>query len=288
MNKIPAADAGALRQAGIGALFFDMDGVIYRGRLAVPGASDLIANLQAHGIPFLFLTNNAALTPAQFQARLAQIGIHVAASAIFTSSLATGAWLRAALLQQSGPSARSATAYVVGEAGLCEAVAQAGLTIVSNWRQAAWVVAGLDRNATWYSLKDAVLAIRAGARFVAANRDVTLPSDEGELPGAGAIIAFLQAASGIAPIVIGKPERAMFEQALALTGVSPDAAVMVGDRLETDIIGAQRAGLRSIGVLTGVSTAADFVNAQHPPTWVLDSVADINRAWFGVQPPGIG
>jgi len=261
-----------LSTTGIGAFFFDMDGVIYRGHAAIPGAAALIANLQAHRIPFLFLTNNATLTAAQFQAKLAAMDILVDEDAIFTSSLATAHWLAG----QTG-----ARVYVVGESGLREAIAQAGLEVVTDWRRAAWVAAGLDREATWHSLKDAALAIRAGARFVATNNDATLPTEEGELPGAGAIVAFLRTASGVEPTVVGKPQVAMFEQALARRGVSADITVMVGDRVETDIVGAQAAGLRTIGVLSGVSRADAFARLSPPATWIFDSVAEINAALFG-------
>ena len=273
MNMIPTTDAGSLRQASIGALLFDMDGVIYRGHTAIPGAATLIANLQAHRLPFLFLTNNATLTAAQFQAKLAILGIYVDQVAVFTSSMATAAWLS----RQAPP---GAPVLVVGEAGLRQPVLAAGLAVVTDWRQAAWVAVGLDREATWSSLKDAALAIRGGARFVATNSDATLPSEEGELPGAGALVAFLRAATGVEPVVVGKPQVAMFEQALARLGVRPAQAVMVGDRVETDIVGGQAAGLRTIGVLSGVSSAGDFAQAAPPPTWVFDSVAEINRALF--------
>lgn len=261
-----------LSTASIGAFFFDMDGVIYRGHAAIPGAAALIANLQARRIPFLFLTNNATLTAAQFQAKLAAMDILVDEDAIFTSSLATAHWLAG----QTG-----ARVYVVGESGLREAIAQAGLEVVTDWRRAAWVAAGLDREATWHSLKDAALAIRAGARFVATNNDATLPTEEGELPGAGAIVAFLRTASGVEPTIVGKPQVAMFEQALARCRVSAAATVMVGDRVETDIVGAQAAGLRTIGVLSGVSRADAFAQLTPPATWIFDSVAEINAALFG-------
>lgn len=273
MNMIPTTDAGSLRQASIGALLFDMDGVIYRGNAAIPGAAALIANLQAHQIPFLFLTNNATLTAAQFQAKLAILGIYVDQAAVFTSSMATAAWLS----RQAPP---GAPVLVVGEAGLRQPVLAAGLTVVTDWRQAAWVAVGLDREATWSSLRDAALAIRAGARFVATNSDATLPSEEGELPGAGALVAFLRTATGVEPTVVGKPQVAMFEQALARLGIIPAQAIMVGDRVETDIVGGQAAGLRTIGVLSGVSSAAAFAQAVPPPTWVFDSVAEINLALF--------
>lgn len=263
-----------LSTTGIGAFFFDMDGVIYRGHAAIPGAAALIANLQAHRIPFLFLTNNATLTAAQFQAKLAAMDILVDEDAIFTSSLATAHWL-------AGQAGAGASVFVVGESGLREAITQAGLEVVADWRRAGWVAAGLDRAATWHSLKEATLAIRAGARFVATNDDATLPTEEGELPGAGAIVAFLRTASGVEPTVVGKPQVAMFEQALARRGVSADITVMVGDRVETDIVGAQAAGLRTIGVLSGVSRADAFARLSPPATWIFDSVAEINAALFG-------
>ncbi len=252
----------------IRALLIDLDGVMFVGETPIPGAAGFIADLQRSDIPFLFLSNNPTLTPAQYSRKLAHMGVQVEAAQFWTSALATAAWLR-----EQAPA--GTTIYMVGEDGLRSALMAAGLRLVDDWRAAAWVVASLDRQVTWRRLADAALAIQHGAHFVATNADLTLPSEEGALPGGGALVNLLQVTTGTAPRVIGKPQRTMFDQALRHLGSRTDETLMVGDRYETDIAGAQQAGLRTAAVLTGVTPAAEFALADPPPDWVLPSIAHL-------------
>ncbi len=256
------------RNGPIRALLIDLDGVIYVGETPIAGAVEFIADLQRRAVPFLFLSNNPTLTPAQYAQKLARMGVQVAPAHFWTSALATAAWL-------STQAAPGSTVFVVGENGLRSALTEAGMQLVHDWRAAAWVVASLDRQVTWRALADAALAIQHGARFVATNADVTLPSEEGALPGGGALVNLLHVTTGIAPRVIGKPQRIMFDQALQRLQCRAEETLMVGDRLETDIVGAQQAGLRTAAVLTGVTQAEAFAASSPPPDWIVASIAEL-------------
>jgi 4-nitrophenyl phosphatase len=155
----------------------------------------------------------------------------------------------------------------------------AGFTLVDDHRAAELVVAGLDRNATYAKLAEAVLAINAGCPFIGTNPDLSIPTERGVEPGAGSILAFLQAGSGVAPTVLGKPQPDFFHQALARLGVTADETAMIGDRYETDILGGANAGLRTIAVLTGISSAEVFRNATPPPTWIFQDLCAVLDAW---------
>mgnify|MGYP001767187777 CR=1 FL=1 len=254
------------------AFLLDGDGVLYRGLQPLPGAREFIAALTAAGAPFLLLTNNAALTPEQVAAKLAGMAIPIGSQQIFTAAQATASWLAT---HHPG----RGRVLVVGEAGLLMALRDAGFTLVEDHRQAELVVAGLDRTLTYAKLAEATLAIGRGCPFVGSNPDRSLPTERGVEPGAGAVLAFLAAASGVTPPVIGKPQPAFFEQALARLGVAAANAVMVGDRYETDILGGANAGLRTAAVLTGISSAAEFAAADPPPTWVFADLVALLAAW---------
>lgn len=247
-----------------------MDGVIYRGSQPLPGAAAFIHALQADGRPFLFVTNNATKTPAQNVQRLAQIGIQVQPETIFTAALATAAYLQ----RHWPPPAR---VLIVGGEGIQQALPAAGYEVVDHAAAAEIVVSGLDQQAVYAHLAEASLAIRRGCPWIATNPDLTLPSERGELPGAGAILAFLAAASGRTPLVIGKPEAPIFEMALTRLGVTADQAVIIGDRLETDIRGGHNAGLRTICVLTGVSTATEAAAFSPPPDHIIPDLRALFR-----------
>lgn len=256
------------------AFLFDGDGVLYRGEQPLPAAAELLTALVAAGVPYLLLTNNATRTPQQVAEHVARMGIPIAPEQVFTSAMATVDWLR-----EHYPDRRRVLA--VGEPGLVMALRDAGYTLVEDHREAELVVAGLDRTLTYAKLAEAALAIRRGCPFVGSNPDRTLPTERGFEPGAGAVLAFLEAATDVKPPVIGKPQPAFFHRALARLGVAPADAVMVGDRYETDILGGARAGLRTAAVLTGVSTAAEFAAADPPPTWVFEDLRGLLAAWRG-------
>ncbi len=254
------------------AFLLDMDGVIYAGTQPLPGAQAFVAHLQAEGTPFLFLTNNSSRTPDQYVEKLASLGIHVDAQRVFTSALATAAWLKA-----QAPA--GAPIYLIGERGIREALTAAGFRLVDRHEEAEYVVVGFDSQFTYAKAKEAAFAIQRGVPFIATNTDVSLPTEQGPAPGAGSIIAMLETATGVKAQVIGKPERGIFELALARLGTTPEETAIVGDRYETDIVGGQRAGLKTIGVLCGVTSAEQFAAANPPPDWVFADLAELLEAW---------
>lgn len=255
-------------------LLIDLDGVLYLGNSAIPGAVDFIAWLRTRGLGFRLVTNNATLTPEQYVDKLALMGIRVAAEEVFTSSLATALYLQA-------EGARGQRAYVIGERGLQRALANAGIKIQES--EPEWVVVGLDRSLTYDKLKHATLAIAAGARFVGTNPDTSLPAAEGLLPGAGSILAAITAATGVTPRVIGKPQPTMLELAMEALGGTLSNCAMLGDRLDTDIEGAVRFGMPSIMVLTGVSTRVDLVTSPFQPTLVVENLIELMAVWSQVN-----
>jgi 4-nitrophenyl phosphatase len=266
------ADSTSRSLAGVRAFILDMDGVIYEGDAVLPGAVDFIAHLQAAGVPFLMLTNNAMRTPAQYVAKLARMNIRVTEEHIFTSALATADYLAGL-----APEAR---VLVVGQDGLIDALRARGMVLVTRADERPdFVVAGLDMTLTYDKLREATWAIRRGATFIASNPDVTYPTEYGEAPGAGAIVAALQVASGVAPRVIGKPEPGIFAQAIARLGTTAPETAMVGDRVETDIVGGRRAGLCTILVLSGVTGEDDLARAPVQPDWVFPDLAALDAAW---------
>lgn len=224
----------------------DMDGVIYRGHTQLAHAREFLDELDAHGIPFIMATNNSMNTPEQYVAKLAGMGITVPADRILTSSLATRGWL-----QEQYPA--GTRVFVIGMDSLYQAIFD-GEYFQPAGTDADIVVVGADFGVTYEKLKIATLAIRNGATFVATNGDKTFPTEEGQIPGAGAIVAAITAAGGSEPeIVVGKPSPRMFLEAARLLGTEPAETGMIGDRLDTDILGGQRAGFVTVLVLTGVT-----------------------------------
>lgn len=248
------------------ATVFDLDGVVWRGGTLIDGAAAAVATARARG-PVAFMTNAAFRAAGEVAARLVERGIPATPDDVLTSSGAAAAHCVA------GGGGRVLS---VGEPGQHATLAAAGLELVDA-APAEWVVAGLDRHVTYERLAAATLAIRGGARFVATNADPNFPLEGGVLaPGAGAIVAFLQRAGGVAPVVAGKPEPTIFALAERRLGASGGDVEMVGDSLLTDIPGAARAGWRTTLVLSGVSTRADIdATPLHArPDRVLDSLAD--------------
>jgi 4-nitrophenyl phosphatase len=262
LSNMPPPDPAGLKT--VAAFVLDIDGVLYTGDRSLPGAVEFVSLLQERRLPFLVLTNNSTRTPAVVAERLQRMGMDVGAEQILTSSLAAALYLKK--IRREG-----ARVYVVGEEGLQRPVSEAGFELADDG-PADFVVVGMDRGVTYAKLKRAALLIRAGARFIATNPDTTFPSPEGLVPGAGALLAALQVSTGIKPIVIGKPEPTCFELALEKLGVSASRAAAVGDRLDTDIEGGRRAGMRTILVLSGVSTASDLAGSAVQPTWVFQDL----------------
>lgn len=228
----------------IGGLLIDLDGTLFHGGRMIPGADELIAGLRAAGIPFLFVTNNSSRTPANVAAHLRGMGIEAKTEEVCTSSMAAARYIA-----EESPEARVA---ILGEEGLIEACAAAGLTIVTDDPQ--YVVQGIYRSFTYDSLAQASRWIMGGAKFVLTNPDLMLPSDDGVMPGAGTLGAAIEAASGVSPVVIGKPESHLINYAVSMLGIKQQEAVVVGDNMRTDISAGANAGCRTILVLTGLTT----------------------------------
>ena len=257
----------------IRSLIIDMDGVLYRGDQPIPGVAEFFQFLSDHSINYLCATNNPTLTPQQYTEKLARMGVRVPPERILTSSLATAEYLSA----QYPPGTR---VFAVGETGLIEAFKASHFVL--DDRDASVVVAGMDRQMTYDKLARATLLIRGGAAFVGTNPDKTLPVPEGEIPGAGSLLALLETASGVKPTVIGKPEQHLYQIALDRLQSSLEETAAVGDRLETDILGAARMGLFSLLVLSGVSTADEARTAANPPNLIFNDVGELARRWKAV------
>lgn len=256
--------------ADIRNLLIDMDGVLYRGRTGLPGGPELIAFLRERGIPYLLVTNNSTLTPAQFVLRLGRMGIDVSQDLIMTSGVATSAYL--ATLAPPGTKVN-----VVGEAALIKELEGRGFVIAG--RDAEYVVCGWDKGINFDKLKTACLAIRDGATFIGTNADKTYPLEKDLIPGAGSVLAFLVAATDVEPIVVGKPEPIMIEQSLRMLGARPEETAMLGDRLDTDILGGHGAGILTIMLLTGISTEAEAAACDAPPDLIFDDLPTLISVW---------
>lgn len=255
----------------IKAVLFDMDGVLYRGKQPLAGARELLTFLDEQGVGYACITNNASMTPAQYEAKLARMGLYVPAGRVITSAIATGRALRAMY-------PRGTRVYIVGMEGLREALLHDG-HFVEDDRAAELVVQGADFALTYNTLRAATLLIRAGARFVATNPDRTFPSEEGLIPGAGAITAALVAATDTQPLVIGKPAPMMFQVAAETLGAPAAAVLVIGDRLDTDIVGAAAAGMPAALVLTGVSSRAEGEAGPVRPTAIYADLGELLEDW---------
>lgn len=251
-------------------LIIDMDGVLYRGKSAIPGTGPFLDFLREQGIGFLLATNNSTKTPQQYVARLAEMEVAVRPEEILTSAQATAAYL----LGIASPGTR---VFVVGQDGLFTALREAGFTPVED--RPEYVIVGMDFHVCYERLAQATLHIRAGAPFIGTNADRTFPSERGIVPGAGALLALLETATGVTPKVIGKPGTALIEQALARMGAHAATTGMVGDRLDTDILAGQRAGLVTLLVMSGVTDADTLAGSELQPDLVFRDVGHLRATW---------
>ncbi|HET9871503.1 MAG TPA: HAD-IIA family hydrolase [Propionibacteriaceae bacterium] len=243
----------------------DMDGVLVHEQRAIPGAADFISALQLYGRRFLVLTNNSIYTARDLRARLLGSGIDLPEESIWTSALATAQFLAD---QSAGGSA-----YVIGEAGLTSALHQAGFVLTE--RDPDYVVLGETRTYSFEAITRAIRLLEGGARFIATNPDATGPSPEGSLPATGSVAALISRATGVQPYYIGKPNPLMMRSALNRIEAHSESTVMIGDRMDTDVIAGIEAGLRTVLVLTG-STREEQVNAfPYRPTRIVKSIADL-------------
>lgn len=250
---------------GIKNYLIDMDGVLVRGVTLIPGADSFVQRLRELGIPFLIFTNNSMYTPRDLQARLASLGLHVPAEAIFTSALATAQFLHA---QRPGGSA-----FAVGESGLTTALHDIGYILTDQ--QPEYVVLGETTTYSFERITSAIRFVKAGARFIATNPDVMGPGEGGIVPGTGAVAELIRAATGIRPYFVGKPNPLMMRTALRQIGAHSEDSAIIGDRMDTDMVAGTESGLRTILVLTGVTARDQVERYPYRPTWIRESVADI-------------
>jgi HAD superfamily hydrolase (TIGR01450 family) len=269
---------------------FDLDGVVYRGDRPIRGAFALASAVHERGIWVRFATNNSMATRTEYAARLTRMGIAATAAEVVTSTSATIDHLRAHM-----PEVRRVLA--VGAPGMIAELGGAGF-VVTPVAEAApreysggslparynAVICGLDQEIDYRRIAMAASAIRDGGRFVATNADARYPVPEGFLPGAGAVVAAIRTASRVEPLVIGKPEPAMFLSILERAGVPPGEALVIGDSPDADIVAARRSGIPSVLVLTGVTDAAvaEGLEGERRPDWVAADPAAV-AALFGLQ-----
>src|SRR3989440_11323628 len=233
----------------------DMDGVIVRGTTLIPGAAEFLQRLRTQGIPFLILTNNSLYTPRDLQVRLSYMGLDVPPEAIFTSALATAQFLHA---QRPG-----GRAYVIGESGLTTALHDIGYVLTDQ--EPEYMVLGETTAYSFERITRAIRFVAAGARFIATNPDVMGPGEGGIVP----------ATTGVKPYFIGKPNPLMMRTALRAINAHSEESVMIGDRMDTDIIAGIESGLRTILVLTGATSREQVERYPYRPTWVRQSIADV-------------
>ena len=243
----------------------DMDGVLVREEQLLEGAPEFIAKLRELEIPFLILTNSSIYTRRDLAARLARQGLDVREESIWTAALAT-----ATFLDDQRP---NGSAYIVGEAGLTTALHEAGYTV--NELDPDYVVLGETRTYSFELITKAIRLIERGARFIATNPDPIGPSLDGSVPATGSVAALISKATGVRPYFVGKPNPLMMRSALRALGAHSETTVMIGDRMDTDIVAGMEAGLQTILVLTGITSHQEAQRFPFLPSRIVDSVADL-------------
>lgn len=245
----------------------DMDGVLYRGTELIPGADDFIHQLRARHIPFRLLTNNSQRTRRDVVAKVARLGIKVEDEHIFTSAMAT-----ARFLAQRKP---GGTAFVIGEGGLLTALHQNGYAVVDH--EPDYVVVGEGRTFNLELVEAAVRMILAGAKLIATNLDPNCPTQNGLRPGCGAMVAMLEIATGIKAFSVGKPSPVMMRAARKELGLSTDETTIIGDTMDTDILGGVQLGFHTVLVLSGGTRQEDLQRYAYRPDIVVSSLAEFSQ-----------
>ncbi|MCD4534966.1 HAD-IIA family hydrolase [Nocardioides sp. cx-169] len=243
----------------------DMDGVLAREGVPIPGAQEFVEALKRSDLQFLVLTNNSIFTPRDLRARLLRSGMDVPEESIWTSAMATAQFLHDQLPR--------GTAYVVGEAGLTTALHDIGYVMTD--RDPDYVVLGETRTYSFEAITRAIRLVDAGARFIATNPDASGPSPGGKVPATGAVAALISTATGRTPYYVGKPNPLMMRSALNRLNAHSETTVMIGDRMDTDIISGLEAGLRTVLVATGSTHPGEVEGFPYRPTMVCDSIADL-------------
>ena len=245
----------------------DMDGVIYHGNQVLPGVAEFIQWLHDEEKEYLFLTNNSGYTPRDLQQKLARLGLDVSENHFYTSALAT-----AAFLKEQSP---GCSAFVIGEAGLLNALYDAGITM--NDVNPDYVVVGEGRSYSLDTLTKATNLVLGGAKLIGANSDVSGPIENGIAPACRALVAPIEMATGTQAYFCGKPNPLMMRTGLRMLNCHSADAVMVGDRMDTDVISGMEGGMSTVLVLSGVSTMETLKTYAYRPTAVLNGVGDIAK-----------
>lgn len=249
----------------------DMDGVLYRGSELIPGAVEFINRLKERDIPFMFLTNNSQRTQIDIAIKLQRLGFNVSVDHVYTSALATAQYLS---LQKPG-----GTAYVIGEGGLLNALHDVGYAIVDQ--SPDYVVVGEGRTMTLETLEKAVQMVADGAKLIATNLDPSCPTKNGGVrPGCGAYVKMIEEATGYKAFSPGKPSPVIFRAARKKLGLRSAQTVMIGDTMETDVLGASQLGYYTILVLSGGTKREDLVKFAYGPDEVVASIADLTENHF--------
>jgi 4-nitrophenyl phosphatase len=251
-------------------LIIDMDGVLYLGDKPMAGLERFFGFLREHRVGFQLVTNNSTLTPGMYVQKMARMGVTVRESQVLTSSIATADYL-------ANTYPAGSKVFAIGEEGLIDALQEAGF-VLSRLDPVA-VVVGFDRDITYAKLREATLLIRSGVPFVATNPDRTLPMPEGLVPGTGTIVAAIAAATDQEPLIVGKPEPLLMEQAMARMGAQAETTAAIGDRPETDILSAQRAGMLSIMTLSGATDRQRLATFDIEPEIVLPDIVALVDEW---------
>jgi len=250
---------------------FDLDGVIYRGERLLSGAKESLDLLRERGEKVCFLSNNSTLSRRGYLRKLTRLGIRVSLEELFPSS-----YLAAVYFNRDRRREKSRL-FVIGEEGLFEELREAGVRIVQEESEADYVVVGMDRNFTFGKLCQAYEAILNGAKFIATNTDSTYPLEEKTIPAAGAIVKAIEVSTGRMPLVLGKPEVFGLETILKAKGCPREEAIIVGDRLETDILAGKRMGITTVLVLSGISRREDVkrLSPSLRPDYIIPSLKDL-------------
>lgn len=252
-------------------LIIDMDGVLWLGDQPLPALIPFFQTLRELNIRFILATNNASKSGDEYVAKLKKFGVDVALDEILTSPQATAMYLA-----QHAPSAKI---FVIGEPGLAVELQAKGLQVVNDApATATHVVVGWDRTLSYAKLAEACLLIRAGATFIGTNPDVTYPDARGIVPGNGATLAALRVSTDVEPLIIGKPMPEMMVQSMARMGCTPATTAVIGDRLDTDILGGINAGLTTLLVLTGVTNAKAAETGDIHADYIFQDIGGIAAA----------
>lgn len=256
--------------SNIKALILDMDGVVWKADAPIGNLPEIFACIRKRGLKFVFATNNGTKTPEEYQQKLARLGVEVASSQIVTSALAVAHML-------SQKYSRGTKIFMIGGLGVRKALEEKGFELLSteNAPNAQAFVMGIDRDINFDKVSEATLLVRAGIPFYATNTDRTFPTPRGEVPGAGSWLSVITSATGIEPIVAGKPLPFMMEFSLEKLGTTKDETLIVGDRLETDIAAGQAVGCPTAAMLSGVSTREEVEAWRPTPTIIAESLEEL-------------